>query len=139
MTASNDMQRQCVLQIPFIPLFPKLTMVNLAFMPGFSSVVGSAPSADGSREACDCLGRNGRRHLSILSTHLPFNLRIPLHLPFHLFFILFLPSNSSPEDARFSGCHQLLLLSIVSPHLLPLSLFPDFPDPCCTKLSLRVS
>ena len=49
----TSLQRECVLRSLFIPLFPKLTMVDLAFMPGFSSVVGSVPSGDGSSEACD--------------------------------------------------------------------------------------
>lgn len=123
----------------FHPLFPKLTMVDLVFMPGFSSVVGSAPSADGSHEACDCQRKDGGRpFLSIFiypSTRLspitfsvfPSRLTLPL-------------SKSSSGDTWFSGCHHLLPLSIISSsHLLPLSLSPDFPDPCCTKLSLRVS
>ena len=59
-------------------------------------------------------------------------------LPIHLFFPR-LPYSLSPEDAWFIGCHQLLPLSIHSPHLSPLSLSPYFPDPCRTKLSLRVS
>lgn len=41
---SNDIQRHCFLRILFIPLFPKLTLVDHFFMPGFSSVVGSLPS-----------------------------------------------------------------------------------------------
>lgn len=50
-TKPNDMQRQCVLRILFILLFPKLTVDNLVFVTGFSSVVGSAPSGDGSHDA----------------------------------------------------------------------------------------
>lgn len=89
---SNDTEA-VLLQILFILLFPKLTVVDLAFMPGFSSVAGSAPSGDGSSEACDCQERNGRRPLlSIICTHLPSNLLIPLHFPVFLLFLPPLPS-----------------------------------------------
>ncbi len=57
------------------------------------SVVG-APSGDCSYEACDCLGRNGRR--PFVSILLPFNLLILHHRPFFPSFLAPLPfSNSS--------------------------------------------
>lgn len=56
--------------------------------------------------------------------------------PFHLFSHVLLPV---PHQRIHGSVGAILPLSIISPHLSPLSLSPDFPEPCCTKLSLRVS
>lgn len=97
-------------------------------------------SGEGSHEACECLGGiKGDPSFPYSPPFYPPTLLSTItFLSFHLFFLL-LPSSFSPGDTWFSGCHQFLPLPIVSPHLLPLSLSPDFPDPCRTKLSLRVS
>lgn len=92
---SNDIQRHCFLRILFIPLFPKLTLVDHFFMPGFSSVVGSLPSGHVVMKRVTAWGA-WKENLLFHALH-PFTLQTaypPItFLSFRLFFLFLLPSN----------------------------------------------